>query len=135
MSLTPDHNLLVRAAERGDGKPKCRLSEVSFIRPLRRTGIRPSGEERDQMDAAVTLFVRAQCGASSLARTGLQLANFMRTPALPEGRGQIDGSEVVLDIGHRGSAGRTMPSADRFPETRQNASVAAVSRVHLGNLS
>ena len=170
-------------------------------------------QERDQVDAAVMLLVRRQCGASSVARAGLQsrqlhadagLARGGRAvvadqPAgeadqdrcqgraprplrrLPDGRGrgaertvrenpatdrrdcdhdrpqrraerggcvittggvrlngegkgQIDGSDVILDVGRGGSAGKLVAAAHGFPGTRQNASVRTVPRVHPGNV-
>ena len=43
----------------------------------------------------------------------------------------LNSSDVALDIGRRGSAGKTMLSAGGFPEIRQNADVPAVQREHL----
>jgi fucose 4-O-acetylase-like acetyltransferase len=43
-----------------------------------------------------------------------------------EGKNQIDGSGVVLDIGHGGSDGKTVSAAHGFLGTRQNASVPTV---------
>ena len=37
-------------------------------------------------------------------------------------------------VGHGGSAGKTASAAHGFPETRQNASVRTVPRVHPGNV-
>jgi hypothetical protein len=51
-----------------------------------------------------------------------------------EGEGQIDGSKVDLGIGRGRSAGETVSAAYGFIGTRQNDSISAVSRVHLGNV-
>ena len=49
-----------------------------------------------------------------------------------EGKGQMDGSKVVLDIRHGGSAGKTVSAAHGFPRTRQNDSFHPSIGVHLG---
>jgi hypothetical protein len=51
-----------------------------------------------------------------------------------EGKGQIDESNVVLEIGHGGSAGKTAYAADGFPGTWQNASVCTVPKDHPGDV-
>ena len=59
-------------------------------------------QERDQVDASVMLLVCRQRGASSVARAGLQLANFMRTLALPEAVAQwslTSSREKLVKIG------------------------------------
>jgi hypothetical protein len=52
-----------------------------------------------------------------------------------EGKGQIDGSDIVRDVGHGGSGGKTVSAAPGFTGTQQNANLLAVHRVHLGNVS
>ena len=51
-----------------------------------------------------------------------------------EGKGQIDGSKLVLDGGRGGTAGKTAQAVDGFPGTRQSASVRTVPGVHPGNV-
>ena len=46
----------------------------------------------------------------------------------------MDGSKVVLDIGYGGSAGKTVPAAHGFPESRQNARVCTVPGVFPENV-
>src|SRR5512139_2125043 len=51
-----------------------------------------------------------------------------------EEKSRIDRSDVVLDIGHGGSDGKTVSAAHGLPGTRQNASVYTVTRSHPGNV-
>jgi len=78
------------------------------------------------------------------------LANFMRTLALPEagecvittgrvrlndeGKGRIDGSGVVLAGGHGGTAGETAQVDHGFLGTRHDNSLRPILGMHVGNI-
>ena len=51
-----------------------------------------------------------------------------------EGKGQMDGSGVILDGGHGRRAGETAQAAPGFTRTRNNDCVYIVPRVHLGKV-
>jgi hypothetical protein len=46
----------------------------------------------------------------------------------------MDGSDVILDVGHGGSAGKTAWTTNGFTGTRQDVSLRNVPRVHQGNV-